>query len=141
MNSSGYRGVGYVEPGRVRILSRNNNPLLPQFPELEVLQRVVGRHRVVLDGEIVAVGRDGRPDFGLLQHRRGAPSRFALAKAPVQYFIFDLLYLDGRSLLEPSRTGCGGSSWSTSRCPAWILPCRPTGVLRHRPLGPAPSRW
>ncbi|KOV84806.1 hypothetical protein ADL03_15250 [Nocardia sp. NRRL S-836] len=100
----GYRAIAYVEPGGLRVLSRNNNSLLAQFPEVEALSTVCGRHSVVLDGEIVAVGRDGVPDFSLLQHRRGAPTRWSRTKAPVQYFVFDLLYLDGRSLLgEPYR--------------------------------------
>lgn len=98
----GYRAVSYVEPGRLRVLSRNDKPLLTQFPELEALSRVCGQHSVVLDGEIVAVGRDGIPDFSLLHHRRGAATRWAQARAPVQYYVFDLLHLDGRSLLaEP----------------------------------------
>lgn len=97
----GYRAVAYVEHGRLlRVLSRNDKPLLPQFPELDALSRVCGGRSAVLDGEIVAVGRDGRPDFSLLHHRRGAATRWALAKAPVQYYVFDLLYLDGRSLLS-----------------------------------------
>ncbi|SDO48144.1 hypothetical protein SAMN05421507_102671 [Lentzea jiangxiensis] len=51
------------------------------------------RHEVVLD---VAVGLAGHPNLGRLQHRHGAPSRFAPAEAPVQCFIFGLLHLDGR---------------------------------------------
>nr|WP_177221616.1 ATP-dependent DNA ligase [Lentzea xinjiangensis] len=80
--------------------SRNDNPLLAQFPELEALSRVCGSHSVVLDGEIVAVGRDGRPHFELRRHRRGPATQWARSKAPVQYYVFDLLHLDGQSLLD-----------------------------------------
>jgi bifunctional non-homologous end joining protein LigD len=56
-----------------------------------------------VDGEIVALDAQGRPDFGALQHRmhRTGPevSRLAAA-APVTYLVFDLLALDGEDLLD-----------------------------------------
>lgn len=95
----GYRGVAYVQSGRLRLLSRNGNALLGQFPELEVLAAVTAGHTAVFDGEIVAIGPDGRPSFASLQQRRSPPTPAVLARSPVHYYVFDLLYLDGRSLL------------------------------------------
>ena len=92
----GVRALAYVAGHRVRVLSRNDRPLLARFPELEILSRLTDR-AIVLDGEIVALDEHGRPDFGLLQRlpsRERGPRR-----APVAYYVFDLLHLDGRSLL------------------------------------------
>ena len=53
----------------------------------------------IVDGEVVALDEAGRPDFGLLQERISAgPHR--PAPVPLVYQAFDLLYLDGRSLLD-----------------------------------------
>ena len=61
-------------------------------------------HDAVFDGEIVAFDEAGRPSFGRLQHRMHVTSPSAVrrlaASTPVVYAIFDLLYLDGRSLME-----------------------------------------
>ena len=58
----------------------------------------------VLDGEIVALGEDGRPSFSRLQQRMHvANQREAKRRAavdPVSFVAFDLLYLDGHSLLD-----------------------------------------
>jgi bifunctional non-homologous end joining protein LigD len=76
------------------------------YPELWALREALGSTRAVLDGEVVAFGEGGRPDFGLLAHRihvsdPGAAHRLA-ATAPVRYLIFDLLYLDGHPTTELS---------------------------------------
>jgi ATP-dependent DNA ligase len=48
---------------------------------------------IVIDGEVVAIGRDGRPDFNLLQNFRSAESR-------IHYYAFDILIHDGRRITE-----------------------------------------
>ncbi|MGW4115297.1 non-homologous end-joining DNA ligase [Actinosynnema sp. NPDC004786] len=94
----GYRGVAYCHGGRVRMLSRNKSELIDRFPELRVLPDLLHGRTVVLDGEIVALGPDRRPDFGMLQRRtRSTVGGRALRVAPVAYYVFDLLVLDGRS--------------------------------------------
>jgi ATP-dependent DNA ligase len=47
----------------------------------------------VIDGEVVAIGPDGRPDFNLLQNFRSAESR-------IHYYAFDILIHKGRRLTE-----------------------------------------
>jgi bifunctional non-homologous end joining protein LigD len=122
----GVRAVVFSDSGHVRVHSRNLRDVTKQYPELRALGRVLGAHRVVLDGEIVALDAGGRPDFGSLQGRMHVESDAAIrrrvADTPVVYMVFDLLFLDGRStmplgyeqrrrLLE--RLGLDGPSWKT----------------------------
>jgi bifunctional non-homologous end joining protein LigD len=102
----GVRAVSHSEPGRLRLHSRNLLDITPRYPELSRLNRALSHHRAVLDGEVVALDAEGRPNFGALQRRMHVTSESAvrrLAKeTPVTYIIFDLLWLDGHSLMELS---------------------------------------
>jgi bifunctional non-homologous end joining protein LigD len=98
----GYRAVAFIEDGRVRLVSRSQNDLTAQFPELGELPQFVKAERAILDGEIVALDEEGRPSFSLMQQRTGfragkrrMPRREGV---PVIYYAFDLLYLDGFDL-------------------------------------------
>jgi ATP-dependent DNA ligase len=51
------------------------------------------KYDTVVDGELVALGPDGRPDFNLLQNFRSAESR-------ILYYAFDILVHEGRSLIQ-----------------------------------------
>jgi bifunctional non-homologous end joining protein LigD len=98
----GYRAVAFIEDGRVRLVSRNQNDLTAQFSELGSLPQFVNAQRAILDGEIVALDEEGRPSFSLMQQRTGFhPGKRRLARregVPVIYYAFDLLYLDGLDL-------------------------------------------
>jgi bifunctional non-homologous end joining protein LigD len=100
----GVRAITHSEPGRLRILSRNGNEITDAYPELRPLNRALGSHRAILDGEIVALDSEGRPSFQLLQprmHLRGeAAVRRQAESTPVTYMIFDLPWLDGHSLMS-----------------------------------------
>jgi bifunctional non-homologous end joining protein LigD len=99
----GVRAIAHSEPGRLRLLSRNGNDVTAAYPELRALNRALGSHRAILDGEIVACDSDGKPSFQLLQtrmHLRGESAvRHQAQIAPVTYMLFDLLWLDGHSLM------------------------------------------
>ncbi|MEU4746857.1 non-homologous end-joining DNA ligase [Actinosynnema sp. NPDC023658] len=97
----GYRGVAYCQGRDVRVLSRNHLDLTGRFPELRILPELLHGRSAVLDGEIVALGPDQRPSFGLLQRRtRTAAGTRSLRVAPIAYYVFDLLVLDGRSVQD-----------------------------------------
>jgi bifunctional non-homologous end joining protein LigD len=94
----GYRAVAFIDDGRVRLVSRNQNDLSAQYPELATLPQFVKARRAILDGEIVALDDQGRPSFSLMQQRTGfRPGKSRLPGrqgVPVIYYAFDLLYLD-----------------------------------------------
>jgi bifunctional non-homologous end joining protein LigD len=100
----GVRGVVYSAGGTLRLQSRSLEEMAHRYPEVRALSDALGSHEVVLDGEIVALDAEGRPSFERLQQRMGLSSeteiRRKMREVPVAYFIFDLLYLDGRSLMR-----------------------------------------
>ena len=100
----GVRALAYSEPGRIRFESRNRNDITNSYPELKALNRALSSHKAILDGEIVAFDENGRPSFGRLQGRMHiaseAAARRRMKDTPVVYVVFDLLWLDGHSLME-----------------------------------------
>jgi bifunctional non-homologous end joining protein LigD len=62
----------------------NENDVTAAYPELRALNRELGSHEAILDGEIVAFDQNGRPSFQTLQHRmhlRGEAAVRQLAKS------------------------------------------------------------
>jgi bifunctional non-homologous end joining protein LigD len=100
----GVRAICHSEPGRLRLHSRNLLDITPRYPEVGRLNRALSHHRAVLDGEIVALDGEGRPSFGALQRRMHVAAESTVRRlareTPVTYVIFDLLWLDGHSLME-----------------------------------------
>jgi bifunctional non-homologous end joining protein LigD len=98
----GYRVISFIENGKVRMVSRNQNDLGPRYPELRELPKVVNAKTAILDGEVVVLDEQGRPSFSLMQQRTGirAHGRQAAARPdlPILYYVFDLIYLDGYDL-------------------------------------------
>jgi bifunctional non-homologous end joining protein LigD len=122
----GVRAIGYVDGGRLRLASRNGRDVTHRYPELRELGRALGSRQAVLDGEVVAFDPDGRPSFQRLQGRMHLTSEHAVRRLaerePVSYVIFDLLYLDGRLLLDRPyaerrerllELGLNGPRWQT----------------------------
>jgi len=88
----GYRLLARVEKGRVRLFTRNGHDWTARFPTLTL---EVGRLPLAsgwLDGEITVL-RDGLPNFSALQDAIDGQ-----ANKDIVYFVFDLMYLDGKDL-------------------------------------------
>jgi len=91
MKWDGYRAIAEVEDGNVRLYSRNGNSFVGTYtPIVEALEAIKGT--CIIDGEIIAL-KDGKPDFHALQ-------QYKEIKAPLQYAVFDLLYLNGKDLRD-----------------------------------------
>jgi bifunctional non-homologous end joining protein LigD len=123
----GVRAVVYVDGGRPRALSRSDRDVTASYPELRAMAESLGSRRVVLDGEIVAMDDSGRPSFGALQSRmhvtNAAQVRRLATQTPATFLVFDVLYLDGRMLLETpyvdrrrvlESLDLAGPSWQTT---------------------------
>ena len=99
----GIRAVVYSEPGRFRMESRKLSDITFQYPEVRPLGRDLGSRDAILDGEIVAFDEEGKPSFERLQQRMNLTGESQIKRrarqVPVAYVIFDLLYLEGRSLM------------------------------------------
>jgi bifunctional non-homologous end joining protein LigD len=96
----GRRALACVGPatrpgsGEVRFGGEDGEPIGPTLPELEGLAARLDARSAVLDGELVVVDTAGRADSAELERRlEGRRGR------PAAYLAFDLLHLDGRSLL------------------------------------------
>ena len=98
----GYRLLAGRSGGAARLLSRAGNDLTVTFPEIARAIRGLPYEGVVLDGEVVVSGPDGKPSFGLLQ-KRGRLSRpldalRASWSLPATFYAFDLLAVEGFDL-------------------------------------------
>jgi bifunctional non-homologous end joining protein LigD len=80
---------------KVSLLSRNENELGGRFPEIVEAVKNLPASECVIDGEVVAVDEEGRSSFQLLQARE-----MEGRKSPVYLYAFDLLQLDGKSLIS-----------------------------------------
>jgi bifunctional non-homologous end joining protein LigD len=99
----GYRIESIVNDGNVRMYTRRGLDGATYFPGLLTPATWIDASQAIVDGEVVALDEEGAPDFGLLQEAiSGLRSRGAGNGPPPRlvYQVFDLLYLDGRSLLR-----------------------------------------
>jgi len=101
----GIRVLAYWRGGRLNLESRNRLQITDRYPELRRLGPSSGSRSLILDGEIVALDPEGRPSFTLLQRRMHASPespRFQslIRQIPAYYFVFDMLYRDGRLLFD-----------------------------------------
>jgi bifunctional non-homologous end joining protein LigD len=96
----GFRSICFIQNGEARFVSRNQIEMTPQYPELASVGKQVAAREAILDGEIVALDKDGMPRFQLLQNKlRIRSGSYAPARsAQIVYFVFDLLYVDGHDL-------------------------------------------
>jgi len=98
----GFRCVVFRDGDEVELGSRNERPLTRYFPELIEPLRASLPDKCVVDGEIVVATHDGL-DFDALQQRiHPAASRVQKLsiETPASFVAFDLLAIDGRSLLD-----------------------------------------
>lgn len=111
--------------GSVRLWSRNRHDWTAEFPELRELASAAGlrERQVVLDGELVCLGEDGKPDFERLRARlvgRRPNARGAL----VRLMVFDVVHADGWAVREQpyrerrellAELALDGPAWCTPR--------------------------
>jgi bifunctional non-homologous end joining protein LigD len=87
----GYRIISYVDNGKVRMDSRSALDYTKKYPPVAKALKDL-KHNAVLDGEVVVFNEEGKPDFDALQTFNGHDT-------PINYCVFDLLWLDGYNLM------------------------------------------
>ncbi len=90
----GYRTQALINNGTVQLLTRKGLDWTHRFPPLPDLLKRLKVKTAILDGEIVATDTDGKQSFRTLQSVLGEEK----SDAPLQYYVFDLLHLDGEDL-------------------------------------------
>jgi bifunctional non-homologous end joining protein LigD len=86
----GYRIISYVKSDKVRMDSRSALDYTKKYPPVVKALKELG-HDAVLDGEVVVFNEEGKPDFDALQTFNGHDT-------PINYCVFDVLWLDGYDL-------------------------------------------
>jgi len=90
----GIRAIAIKNNAKVSLISRNGNKLDGRFPEIVEAIKNLPVRECVIDGEVVALDEEGRSSFQLLQ-----ALEMEGRKAPLCLYVFDLLQLNGKSLL------------------------------------------
>jgi bifunctional non-homologous end joining protein LigD len=88
----GYRVLVDANHGELNLRSRRGRDVTDEYPQFEALAADLADHHVILDGEAVALDESGVPSFGEMQNRARSTR--------LEYWAFDILHLDGRSLLR-----------------------------------------
>ena len=88
----GYRVLVDADHGKLIVRSRRGRDVTDEYPQFKALAADLADHHVILDGEAVALDAAGVPSFGEMQNRARSTR--------VEFWAFDILHLDGRSLLR-----------------------------------------
>ncbi|WP_374930821.1 ATP-dependent DNA ligase [Neobacillus driksii] len=95
----GVRILTYSDTQEVRLYNRKKNERTIHFPEIIPLHEYCSSNSVILDGEVIALGEDGRPSFQQVMRRDGLRNleriKMAAESVPIIYMIFDVIYLNG----------------------------------------------
>jgi bifunctional non-homologous end joining protein LigD len=91
----GIRALAIKNGRSVQLISRNQKKLNDRFPEVAQAAADFDADECVVDGEVVAMDEEGRSSFQLLQR-----AELDRKDAPLAFYVFDLLQLNGRSLIE-----------------------------------------
>jgi bifunctional non-homologous end joining protein LigD len=106
MKWDGVRTVAYLAGGRVKLLSRKGRDDTNAYFDVADELTKINVRTAILDGEVVVTDSAGRPNFGLLQHRinltKPADIERVAKSYPAQLMLFDILELNGQSLIKNS---------------------------------------
>ena len=95
MKFDGYRLLAFFEKGKIRLVTRNGNDWTRKFPTLAKALAQLPIDSAILDGEVVSLDDEGRPNFQQLQNllKQGKDNE-------IVYYLFDLPHFAGYSLTQ-----------------------------------------
>ena len=103
----GIRCLAYIDAKSVNLRNKRNKDVTAIYPELAEMNKCV-KKRVILDGELVVLDKDGKPDFYAMQRRSLMADSFKIGlsarNAPVQFVAYDIIYFDGQDLTDKPLT-------------------------------------
>lgn len=95
----GVRVLTYADNAGVRLYNRKKNERTLHYPEITNISDYCSSRSVILDGEVIALGENGKPSFQRVMRRDGLRNidrlRSAAESVPIIYMIFDIVYLNG----------------------------------------------
>src|SRR4051794_36596636 len=92
----GYRLLGFIAAGEVRLRTRNGNDWTASFPAISAALRKLKAKNAVVDMEAVILDAEGKSSFQALQAALGEGGR----PERIVAYVFDLLHLEGRDLTK-----------------------------------------
>lgn len=99
----GIRIQVHRDAGLIRLYTRSLDDITERLPEIVEAVAGLPLSQLVLDGEVVGLGPEGRPlSFQVIASRTGSSVDVAAGRVrtPLSLFAFDLLHIDGRDLLD-----------------------------------------
>ncbi len=116
----GYRAIAFKTGNKIHLRSRNDNDFSARYPAVvRGLEKLP--NETVIDGEVVALGEDGRPSFNALQNSGGS-------HVSIVYYVFDVIVLGGRDLTAETLTS-RRALLEDKILPTLVEPVRYAGVL------------
>ena len=99
----GVRCLAYLDQTGTELRNKRHLRVTSIYPELADIHKQI-KKRCILDGELVVIGGDGKPDFSEMKRRALMHNDFkiklASAKLTVSFVAFDMVYLDGKQLTD-----------------------------------------
>jgi len=99
----GVRCIAYLDKNSVTLRNKRNKDVTEIYPELKEIYKCA-KKRCILDGELVVLNNEGKPDFFTLQKRAllSAPMRINLLakRNPVQFVAYDILYIGDKQITD-----------------------------------------
>jgi bifunctional non-homologous end joining protein LigD len=92
----GARMLAFLERGRLRLQTEHLSDPLVTFPELDTIRAQLIADGVVVDGTLLVLDEDGRPDADLLRRRLADAGEH---RGDAAFVACDLLYIEGRALV------------------------------------------
>jgi bifunctional non-homologous end joining protein LigD len=100
----GMRILAHISCGEVQLFNRKKHVRTLQYMEISSSLAVMFKHKdLIIDGEVIAL-LQGKPNFQQLMRRDWASDprtiKHLMSKIPVTYVVFDIIYLDGNTLID-----------------------------------------